>query len=649
MNSLIDNLSAFPISFKYGDAAYIGISDDFVVDEQFCRDFADRKETFCRLIHADRLLQLEIRYSEYLRHSAYEYTVYYTNIGCRDTEILSDVCSLNIKLKGDNPVLKGMRGDGGGLYAPFEKTLTDETAVFVSDSGRPTHLHFPYYDFEYGNRSLMFTIGWPGCWESSFTPDGDKETVSVKAGLHGFESRLKPGETVRTPLMAFVLDDGRDGRTAVNAWRKWYLDCVIPHKNGRPFNTVLTAGSNRMTELMVRATDDNQIDIMRSFFDHGIKLDYWWMDAGWYTDARGETINSWWQTGSLAMDRGKFPTGLSGITKAAAENGCETLLWFEPEWFRIDLEEYKERTPDFDPSWLIMRDGAWTKTGHPWYLFNLGIPECRKWLLSHIKNIISVSGVSVYRQDFNADPGPSWRFRDEQEGPDRKGITENLYVQGYLELWDSILEAFPGIVIDSCASGGGRNDLETMRRSVPFTRTDYDYCDYNNRQAMIQSLSKWLPYNGNIGPTMEYAHIADGYGLRSSYCACLMMTYNVYAEGFDWDVLTAKSREFREIKDCILADYYELLPWSNKDDVWRGWEYFDPEKQEGFIQLFRAENSGTERQSIGIFGVDESKMYELSDSDGINSRVVSGEALIRGCEFILPEPRSSAVIKIKGL
>jgi alpha-galactosidase len=31
----------------------------------------------------------------------------------------------------------------------------------------------------------------------------------------------------------------------------------------------------------------------------------------------------------------------------------------------------------------------------------------------------------------------------------------------------------PQLRIDSCASGGRRNDLETMRRAVPLWRSDY--------------------------------------------------------------------------------------------------------------------------------------------------------------------------------
>lgn len=37
-------------------------------------------------------------------------------------------------------------------------------------------------------------------------------------------------------------------------------------------------------------------------------------------------------------------------------------------------------------------------------------------------------------------------------------------MQGYLAYWDELRRTNPDLFIDSCASGGRRNDLETMRR-----------------------------------------------------------------------------------------------------------------------------------------------------------------------------------------
>jgi len=49
------------------------------------------------------------------------------------------------------------------------------------------------------------------------------------------------------------------------------------------------------------------------------------------------------------------------------------------------------------------------------------------------------------------------------------------------------------MLIDSCASGGRRDDLETMRRAVPLLRSDLE----NNPEAYqchTYGFGLWLPY-----------------------------------------------------------------------------------------------------------------------------------------------------------
>ena len=56
-----------------------------------------------------------------------------------------------------------------------------------------------------------------------------------------------------------------------------------------------------------------------------------------------------------------------------------------------------------------------------------------------------------------------WRGNDP---PDRQGITEIRHVEGLLAYWDELRRRHPEMPIDTCASGGRRNDLETLRRAV---------------------------------------------------------------------------------------------------------------------------------------------------------------------------------------
>ena len=122
------------------------------------------------------------------------------------------------------------------------------------------------------------------------------------------------------------------------------------------------------------------------YLEEGIKLDYWWMDAGWYP------CGSWLETGTWEVDTKRFPNGLKAISDHAHSKNVKTLLWFEPE---------------------RVYPGTWLATNHPEWLcvelLDLGIPEARQWLTDHVDRFLTEQGIDLYRQDFNTDPLRFWR------------------------------------------------------------------------------------------------------------------------------------------------------------------------------------------------------------------------------------------------
>ena len=85
-----------------------------------------------------------------------------------------------------------------------------------------------------------------------------------------------------------------------------------------------------------------------------------------------------------------------------------------------------------------------------------------------------------------------WRGAD---APDRQGITEIRHVTNLLAYWDELRRRHPDMLIDECASGGRRNDLEMMRRAVPLWRSDKTM-EPIGQQSMTYGLSMWIPYFG---------------------------------------------------------------------------------------------------------------------------------------------------------
>lgn len=131
-------------------------------------------------------------------------------------------------------------------------------------------------------------------------------------------------------------------------------------------------------------------------------------------------------------------------------------------------------------------------------ILNVGNAAAFDWLINHVDGVIWSQGLDWYREDMNGEgPLPAWRGAD---APDRQGITENFYVQGHLAFWDELRRRHPALRIDSCASGGRRNDLETMRRAVPLLRSDFQFPSMKGvvegNQGQTLGLCSWLPFQG---------------------------------------------------------------------------------------------------------------------------------------------------------
>ena len=177
------------------------------------------------------------------------------------------------------------------------------------------------------------------------------------------------------------------------------------------------------------------------------------------------------------------------------------MLWFEPERVHPGTYIYDEH-----PDWLL--GGA---------LLDLSNGEARKWLVNRVDSVLTEGKISIYRQDFNIDPLEYWRAGDRARSDGRAGIAENHYMTGYLAYWDELIRRHPDMMIDSCASGGRRNDLETMRRSVPLHKTDADYSNFEQKQGMHHTLFQWFPYFGTIATGWNVDNVIDDYSLRTGF------------------------------------------------------------------------------------------------------------------------------------
>jgi len=557
---------------------------------------------------------------EYSDYPTVEWTLSLRNDGVADTPILSDVRALDMRLdrgaEGEF-VLRQIHGDNctPQSYEPLVTELgTGQSLRVANDGGRGTNGAFPYVNIGWQDAGVLCVLGWPGQWDMGFLRDA-ASGLSVRGGQEGTSFVLHPGEEIRCPLVVLQFYRG-DWLRAQNVWRRWMLAHNIPQPGGRPIETMRSVCNGSYYPGM-RDDAENELRMLRRHIEENVGFDLWWQDAGWYP------CGQWGDTGTWEVDAARFPRGLREVTDHAHAQGKRTILWVEPE--RVVAG-----------TWLAENHPEWILGGRGGGLLNLGVPECRKWLVDHVDRLMTEQGIDDYRQDFNMDPLAYWRGAD---APDRQGITEIRHVEGYLAFWDELARRRPGMLIDSCASGGRRNDLETLRRAVPLLRSDC-CTPAEGQQCQTWGLSLWVPYQGTA-----YLYEVDTYWARSATVASLLTGAGPDGiDNIDWEHQRDIMEEHRRLSPYTLGDFYPLTPYSLALGCWMAFQFDRPDLGSGMVEAFRRPESASKHIRLKLRGLDPSAEYELTDLDSGKVTLHTGASLMRGGLWLTASVAPSSVV-----
>jgi len=613
-----------PFSFRYDEKP----SGDLLAHWPTTRSVTalDPQRTRHSTTYNDPRTGLEVRCVgiEYHDFPTLEWTVYFKNSGSTDTPLLTDILALDTRLSrpgADEFVLHHHKGTfvRADDFEPLTTVLKpNQQARFAPPGGRPCGHVFPYYNLAWGNEGLIVVVGWPGQWAAQFARDG-AHGLHLTAGQERTRLRLRPGEEIRTPLMVLQFWQGERVRSQ-NLWRRWMLAHNLPRVDGKLPTPLLTPCSSHQFAEMIKADEASQRLFIDRYLEERLDPDYWWMDAGWYVNQSG-----WPNTGTWLVDSNRFPRGLRAITDHGHARGVKSIVWFEPERVTPGTELYERR------AWLLGRDGEQK-------LLNLGHPEARPWLTDRIDKLLTEQGINLYRQDYNVDPLGYWRGADAE---DRQGITENHYVTGYLAYWDELRRRHPGMLIDSCASGGHRNDLETLRRALPFLRSDYIFDPVGN-QGHTYGLSSWFPYHGTGTAPRQFSL----YELRSNLaCPHDIPCWDVRDRALDYDLLRRVVSDWRRYAGMYFGDFYPLTPHNLDPTQWMAWQFDRPEAGQGLVQAFRRARSPYESARLRLEGLDPKARYALENLDHPAAPVeVSGSELVEKGLLISAPTQPAAVV-----
>jgi alpha-galactosidase len=341
----------------------------------------------------------------------------------------------------------------------------------------------PYFVLQNQVTGELFFVGlaWSRNWFAEFTTKDclsqswalDRErdhTLSLRIGPLGPEPLrvIAPGETVNSPEVHLgpVHADFDEG---VRAWYRHMRASVLPPRpEGKEMYTIAgqvieNPGDWVLTEIDIAA-------------EMGVEA--YMVDAGWY----GDNFGGWtgqrgdWYAGDW------LPGGLAGIREHAHSKGILFGLWMEPETASVKSNLYKEH-----PDWVATTDDGREIGRGDARTLNLGDPEVARFFEEAVVSVIRDHELDFFKIDYN--------MRVHEGGQTvRDGYAEQeswRHCEVLYGTFDRVRREMPQVALETCAGGGGRNDLGMLSRFHYACESDLSWFPLSIRA--INGLSLFIP------------------------------------------------------------------------------------------------------------------------------------------------------------
>ena len=150
------------------------------------------------------------------------------------------------------------------------------------------------------------------------------------------------------------------------------------------------------------------------------------------------------------MDRRKLPNGIDGLAGKIEALGMRFGLWIEPEMVSERSDLFAEHA-----DWAVGVPGRPRTESRQQLVLDMSRPEVVDHLFGVLSDVLGSAPISYVKWDMN-------RNITEPYSPalpaDRQGEFFHRYILGVYELYARLTTAFPEILFESCAGGGGRFD-----------------------------------------------------------------------------------------------------------------------------------------------------------------------------------------------
>ncbi len=461
------------------------------------------------------------------------------------------------------------------------------------------------------------------------TVTDDTEYHYFFAGINeqNSEYHLKKGETFKTPALALTYSTEGLGGASRN-FHKWGRKYILAHGD-KERDILLNSWEGVYFDINQQGMDQMMADI------HSMGGELFVMDDGWFGNKYPrKSDNS--SLGDWVVDKNKLPDGIEGLLRDAKKNQVKFGIWIEPEMSNTVSELYEKH-----PDWIIKAPerNAVLGRGGTQLVLDLSNPKVQDFVYSVVDNLLTkYPDIAYIKWDANMaimNHGSQYLPASDQS---------HLYIAyhaGFAKVIDRIRAKYKDVVIQCCASGGGRANWGALRGFDEFWVSDNT--DAMQRIYMQYGTSYFFPA---IAMASHISAVPNHTVFRTT---SLKYRIDVAMSGRLGMEIQPKNMTDEEKALCkkAISEYKEIRPVVQLGDLYRLVSPFDNQGLSSIMYVSETKDKAVfywwklanfyncHLPRVKMAGLDVGKMYKVRELDVIDNKPLDCEGKSYSGKFLM--------------
>ena len=451
------------------------------------------------------------------------------------------------------------------------------------------------------------------------TVTDDTEYHYFFAGINeqNSEYHLKKGETFKTPVLALTYStQGLSG--ASRNFHKWGRKYILAHGD-KERDILLNSWEGVYFDINQKGMDQMMADI------HSMGGELFVMDDGWF-GTKYPRVTDNCALGDWVVDTKKLPNGIEGLLNDARKNQVKFGIWIEPEMTNTTSMLYEKH-----PDWVIKapkRDAVLGRGGTQLVL-DLSNPKVQDFVFGVVDNLLTkYPDIAYIKWDANM---PIMNHGSQYLSAAEQSHLYIAYHQGFAKVIDRIRAKYKDVVIQCCASGGGRANWGMLRGFDEFWVSDNT--DAMQRIYMQYGTSYFFPA---IAMASHISAVPNHTVFRTT---SLKYRIDVAMSGRLGMEIQPKNMTDEEKALCrkAISEYKEIRPVVQFGDLYRLVSPYDNQGLSSIMYVSEAKDKAVfywwklvnfynvHLPRVKMAGLDENKMYKVKELDVIDNKPLDYE------------------------